>query len=72
MDNNRYELHNEENNLNINNINRNDIAFDESNQTEGNLFLPIQVENYLNVNNYYLIILYFSPIPIGEIPMNFY
>ena len=50
MDNNRYELHNEENNLNINNINRNDIAFDESNQTEGNLFLPIQVENYLNVN----------------------
>ena len=72
MDNNRYELHNEENNLNINNINRNDIAFDESNQTEGNLFLPIQVENYLNVNNYYLIILYFSQIPIGEIPMNFY
>ena len=56
MDNNRYELHNEENNININNINRNDIAFDESNQTEGNLFLPIQVENYLNVNNYYLII----------------
>ena len=50
MDNNRYELHNEENNKNINNINRNDIAFDESNQTEGNLFLPIQVENYLNVN----------------------
>ena len=50
MDNNRYELHNEENNININNINRNDIAFDESNQTEGNLFLPIQVENYLNVN----------------------
>ena len=72
MDNNRYEFHNEENNLNINNINRNDIAFDESNQTEGNLFLPIQVENYLNVNNYYLIILYFSQIPIGEIPMNFY
>ena len=72
MDNNRYELHNEENNLNINNINRNDIAFDESNQTEGNLFLPIQVENYLNVNNYYLIILYFSQILIGEIPMNFY
>jgi len=72
MDNNRYELHNEENNININNINRNDIAFDESNQTEGNLFLPIQVENYLNVNNYYLIILYFSQIPIGEIPMNFY
>ena len=72
MDNDRYELHNEENNLNINNINRNDIAFDESNQTEGNLFLPIQVENYLNVNNYYLIILYFSQIPIGEIPMNFY
>ena len=70
MDNNRYELHNEENN--INNINRNDIAFEESNQTEGNLFLPIQVENYLNVNNYYLIILYFSQIPIGEIPMNFY
>ena len=58
MDNNRYELHNEENNININNINRNDIAFDESNQTEGNLFLPIQVENYLNVNNYYLIIFY--------------
>ena len=59
MDNNRYELHNEENNLNINNINRNDIAFDESNQTEGNLFLPIQVENYLNVNklffNFYLV-----------------
>ena len=50
MDNDRYELHNEENNININNINRNDIAFDESNQTEGNLFLPIQVENYLNVN----------------------
>ena len=50
MDNNRYELHNEENNININNINRNDIAFEESNQTEGNLFLPIQVENYLNVN----------------------
>ena len=72
MDNNRYELHNEENNININNINRNDIAFEESNQTEGNLFLPIQVENYLNVNNYYLIILYFSQIPIGEIPMNFY
>ena len=72
MDNNRYELHNEENNININNINRNDISFDESNQTEGNLFLPIQVENYLNVNNYYLIILYFSQIPIGEIPMNFY
>ena len=72
MDNNRYELHNEENNININNINRNDIAFDESNQTEGNLFLPIQVENYLNVNNYYLIILYFSQILIGEIPMNFY
>ena len=72
MDNDRYELHNEENNLNINNINRNDIAFDESNQTEGNLFLPIQVENYLNVNNYYLIILYFSQILIGEIPMNFY
>ena len=72
MDNNRYELHNEENNKNINNINRNDIAFEESNQTEGNLFLPIQVENYLNVNNYYLIILYFSQIPIGEIPMNFY
>ena len=70
MDNDRYELHNEENN--INNINRNDIAFEESNQTEGNLFLPIQVENYLNVNNYYLIILYFSQIPIGEIPMNFY
>ena len=55
MDNNRYELHNEENNININNINRNDIAFEESNQTEGNLFLPIQVENYLNVNNYFLI-----------------
>jgi len=72
MDNNRYELHNEENNININNINRNDIAFEESNQTEGNLFLPIQVENYLNVNNYYLIILYFSQILIGEIPMNFY
>ena len=50
MDNDRYELHNEVNNININNINRNDIAFDESNQTEGNLFLPIQVENYLNVN----------------------
>ena len=50
MDNNRYELHNEENNININNINRNDIAFEESNQTEGNLFLPIQVESYLNVN----------------------
>ena len=72
MDNNRYELHNEENNININNINRNDIAFEESNQTEGNLFLPIQVENYLNVNNYYLIILYFSQILIGEILMNFY
>jgi hypothetical protein len=55
MDNNRYELHNEENNININNINRNDIAFDESNQTEGNLFLPIQVENYLNVNKFFLI-----------------
>ena len=55
MDNNRYELHNEENNININNINRNDIAFEESNQTEGNLFLPIQVENYLNVNKLFFI-----------------
>ena len=54
MDNNRYELNNEENN--INNINRNDIAFDESNQTEGNLFLPIQVENYLNVNKLFYLI----------------
>ena len=71
MDNNRYELHNEENNININNINRNDIAFDESNQTEGNLFLPIQVENYLNVNKLFNNFL-FSQIPIGEIPMNFY
>ena len=72
MDNNRYELHNEENNININNINRNDIAFDESNQTEGNLFLPIQVENYLNVNKLLFNNFLFSQIPIGEIPMNFY
>ena len=71
MDNNRYELHNEENNININNINRNDIAFEESNQTEGNLFLPIQVENYLNVNKLFFNFL-FSQILIGEIPMNFY
>ena len=71
MDNNRYDLHNEENNININNINRNDIAFEESNQTEGNLFLPIQVENYLNVNKLFFNFL-FSQIPIGEIPMNFY
>ena len=52
MDNNKtYELNNEENNnlnININNINnRGDII--PSSETEGNLFLPIQVENYLNV-----------------------
>ena len=51
MDNNRYGLNNEENNLNINN--RDDLALEESNQTqEGNLYLPIQVENYFNVNKF--------------------
>ena len=51
MDNNRYGLNNGENNLNINN--RDDLALEESNQTqEGNLYLPIQVENYFNVNKF--------------------
>ena len=51
MDNNRYGLNNEENNLNINN--RDDLALEESNQTqEGNLYLPIQVENYFNVKKF--------------------
>lgn len=50
MENNTNEINNEDENNNVK-------IFDENNITEkGNLFLPIQVENYLNVILYYIII----------------
>ena len=50
MDNNTYELNNGDKNLNVNVNNREDIVLEENNPIkDGSLFLPIQVENYLNV-----------------------
>ena len=51
MENNTYDINNEENNIN----NKNDILLSEENNKsqEGNLFIPIEVENYLNVNILY-------------------
>ena len=48
MENSTNEINNEEENNNV-------IILDENNITEkGNLFLPIKVENYLNVILYYI------------------
>ena len=48
MENNTNEINNEDENNNVK-------IFDENNITEkGNLFLPIQVENYLNVISIYI------------------
>ena len=68
MDNNKtYELDNIENNLN----DKEDITLEINNQTrDGNLYLPLEVENYLNVKiNFNFINFKYSQIQIGEILM---
>ena len=68
MDNNKtYELDNIENNLN----DKEDITLEINNQTrDGSLYLPLEVENYLNVKiNFNFINFKYSQIQIGEILM---